>query len=64
MKAGNLGDGAAFSFFPTKVMTTFEGGMITLNDEEEDYIARSLRNQGKREWTLEDYIQTLVIVPV
>ncbi|BBA80093.1 DegT/DnrJ/EryC1/StrS aminotransferase family protein [cyanobacterium endosymbiont of Rhopalodia gibberula] len=48
VKAGNLGDGAAFSFFPTKVMTTFEGGMITLNDEEEDYIARSLRNQGKR----------------
>ncbi|YAI82280.1 MAG: DegT/DnrJ/EryC1/StrS family aminotransferase [cyanobacterium endosymbiont of Rhopalodia sterrenbergii] len=48
VKAGNLGDGAAFSFFPTKVMTTFEGGMITLNNEEEDYIARSLRNQGKR----------------
>ncbi|HAC65382.1 MAG TPA: 3-amino-5-hydroxybenzoic acid synthase [Cyanothece sp. UBA12306] len=48
VQAGNLGDGAAFSFFPTKVMTTFEGGMITLNDEQEDYIARSLRNQGKR----------------
>ena len=48
ISAGNLGDGAAFSFFPTKVMTTCEGGMITLNNEEEDYIARSLRNQGKR----------------
>ncbi len=48
VQAGNLGDGSAFSFFPTKVMTTFEGGIITLNDEEEDYIARSLRNQGKR----------------
>ncbi|MGB3508036.1 MAG: DegT/DnrJ/EryC1/StrS family aminotransferase [Microcoleaceae cyanobacterium] len=48
VSAGNLGDGAAFSFFPTKVMTTCEGGMITLNSEEEDYIARSLRNQGKR----------------
>ena len=48
VSAGNLGDGAAFSFFPTKVMTTFEGGMVTVNDEEEDYIARSLRNQGKR----------------
>ena len=47
-QAGNLADGAAFSFFPTKVMTTFEGGMVTLNSEEEDYIARSLRNQGKR----------------
>lgn len=48
IQAGNLADGAAFSFFPTKVMTTFEGGMLTLNDDEEDYIARSLRNQGKR----------------
>jgi dTDP-4-amino-4,6-dideoxygalactose transaminase len=48
VQAGNLADGGAFSFFPTKVMTTFEGGMITVNDEEEDYIARSLRNQGKR----------------
>ena len=48
IQAGNLADGAAFSFFPTKVMTTFEGGMVTLNDDEEDRIARSLRNQGKR----------------
>jgi dTDP-4-amino-4,6-dideoxygalactose transaminase len=48
VQAGNLADGASFSFFPTKVMTTFEGGMITLNDEEENLIARSLRNQGKR----------------
>lgn len=48
VQAGNLADGGAFSFFPTKVMTTFEGGMVTVNDEEEDYIARSLRNQGKR----------------
>ena len=48
VQAGNLADGAAFSFFPTKVMTTFEGGMVTVNNEEEDYIARSLRNQGKR----------------
>ncbi len=48
IQAGNLGDGASFSFFPTKVMTTFEGGMITLNDAEEAAIAYSLRNQGKR----------------
>ncbi len=33
---------------PTKVMTTCEGGMVTTNSDEEDYIARSLRNQGKR----------------
>ncbi len=48
VSAGNLADGAAFSFFPTKVMTTCEGGMITTNSVEEDYLARSFRNQGKR----------------
>jgi dTDP-4-amino-4,6-dideoxygalactose transaminase len=47
-KAGNFADGGAFSFFPTKVMTTMEGGMITTNNEEDANIARSLRNQGKR----------------
>jgi dTDP-4-amino-4,6-dideoxygalactose transaminase len=48
VKAGRLADGGAFSFFPTKVMTTGEGGMITTESVEEDYLARSLRNQGKR----------------
>ena len=48
VKAGNLADGGAFSFFPTKVMTTCEGGMITTNSDEEDAWARSFRNQGKR----------------
>jgi perosamine synthetase len=48
VKAGNLADAGAFSFFPTKVMTTCEGGMITTNSDEEDYLARSFRNQGKR----------------
>lgn len=48
VKTGHLADGAAFSFFPTKVMTTCEGGMITTDNDEEDYLARSYRNQGKR----------------
>lgn len=48
VKAGDLADGAAFSFFATKVMTTCEGGMVTTNDDEEDYLLQSLRNQGKR----------------
>ena len=48
VKSGNLADAAAFSFFPTKVMTTCEGGMITTNNDEEEYLARSFRNQGKR----------------
>ncbi len=48
VKAGALADGAAFSFFPTKVMTTGEGGMITTASVEADMLARSFRNQGKR----------------
>jgi dTDP-4-amino-4,6-dideoxygalactose transaminase len=48
VKAGRLADGAAFSFFATKVMTTGEGGMITTDSDDEAYLAQSLRNQGKR----------------
>jgi dTDP-4-amino-4,6-dideoxygalactose transaminase len=47
--AGTFGDGGAFSFFPTKVMTTMEGGMIVTNDAHHAMLARSLRNQGKRD---------------
>lgn len=46
--AGTFGDGGAFSFFPTKVMTTMEGGMITTDSQEDADLARSFRNQGKR----------------
>lgn len=49
VRAGNFGDGAAFSFFPTKVMTTMEGGLITTNDEGEWRAIKSFRNQGKRD---------------
>jgi len=31
---GSLGDAAAFSFYPTKNMTTGEGGMVTTDDDE------------------------------
>lgn len=48
LKAGNIADGGAFSFFPTKVMTTMEGGMLTTNNEAEANLAKSIRNQGKR----------------
>lgn len=49
IRAGNFADGGAFSFFPTKVMTTIEGGMITTNSEEEARLARAYRNQGRAE---------------
>ena len=45
--AGAFGDGGAFSFFPTKVMTTMEGGMVTTHDKDVADMMRSLRNQGK-----------------
>ena len=45
--AGSLGNAGCFSFYPTKVITTGEGGMITTNDDEVAERARILRDQGK-----------------
>ncbi len=45
--AGTFGVAAGFSFFPTKVMTTGEGGMVTCADELLAARLRSLRNHGK-----------------
>jgi dTDP-4-amino-4,6-dideoxygalactose transaminase len=44
--AGTFGH-AAFSFFPTKVITTFEGGMTVTADPAVAASARSYRDQGK-----------------
>ncbi len=44
--AGSLGDAAAFSFHPRKVITTGEGGMITTSDDRLARSARKLRNHG------------------
>ncbi len=46
VKAGNLSDAGSFSFFPSKVMTTGEGGMITTNNKELAELARSMRHHG------------------
>ena len=46
-RAGSIGDIACFSFFPTKVMTTGEGGMVTTNDLTYDTAIRSLKNFGR-----------------
>ena len=45
-KAGNLCDGGAFSFYPTKVMTTGQGGMITSNNSELAVVAQKMRDHG------------------
>jgi dTDP-4-amino-4,6-dideoxygalactose transaminase len=43
---GTFGDAAAFSFYPTKNMTSGEGGMIVFKDSSAARTARLYRNQG------------------
>jgi perosamine synthetase len=43
---GTFGDAAAFSFYPTKNMTSGEGGMIVLRESDKARTCRLLRNQG------------------
>jgi dTDP-4-amino-4,6-dideoxygalactose transaminase len=43
---GTWGDAAAFSFYPTKNMTSGEGGMVTTADPVIARMVRLLRNQG------------------
>ncbi len=45
--AGTFGDAAAFSFYPTKVMTSGEGGMLVTGDQAIEGEARVYRDQGK-----------------
>lgn len=45
--AGTLGDAGVFAFYPNKMMTTGEGGMLVTADREWDALFRSLRNQGR-----------------
>jgi dTDP-4-amino-4,6-dideoxygalactose transaminase len=50
-KAGMLGDVGVFSFYPNKQITTAEGGMIVTDREDWALILRSLRNQGRDEFS-------------
>jgi perosamine synthetase len=45
--AGTFGDAGCFSFYPRKVMTSCEGGMITTNDIQLAEEARCLRTIGQ-----------------
>lgn len=45
--AGAFGHAGSFSFYPTKVITSGEGGIITTDDPELDRMARGFRDQGK-----------------
>jgi dTDP-4-amino-4,6-dideoxygalactose transaminase len=46
-KVGTWADAGAFSFYPTKNMTTGEGGMVSVRDESVARRVRLLRNQGQ-----------------
>lgn len=48
-KAGSIGDMGCFSFYPTKNITTGEGGMITTDNDAFDKKARALRAHGESE---------------
>lgn len=52
---GSFGDLECFSFYPTKNMTTGEGGMITTNNDELAELLFSIRNHGreKTKWGYE-----------
>jgi len=51
LMAGSIGDAGCFSFYPTKVITTGEGGVITTNNEEMVKKSMILRDQGKENFS-------------
>lgn len=55
--AGAFGAAAAFSFYPTKVMTSAEGGMIVTGDERIAVEARIYRDQGKASFTRNAHVR-------
>lgn len=55
-KVGSIGDLGTFSFYPTKNMTTGEGGMITTNDEELDHKFDLIRDQGQSKKYIHDVL--------
>ncbi len=48
-KVGTWGIAGSFSFYPTKNMTSGEGGMVTTNDTNLARTVRLLRNQGQEQ---------------
>ncbi|HEY0722851.1 MAG TPA: DegT/DnrJ/EryC1/StrS family aminotransferase, partial [Pyrinomonadaceae bacterium] len=46
-KAGSLADAGCFSFYPTKIMTTGEGGMLVTGREDIARTVRSLQLRGR-----------------
>ncbi len=55
--AGSFGAAAAFSFYPTKVVTSGEGGMVLTSSEEIAQEARIYRDQGKGAFTANHHVR-------
>jgi perosamine synthetase len=55
--AGSWGRAAAFSFYPTKVVTCGEGGMVLTGDDGYAEEARIYRDQGKGSFTLNHHVR-------
>ena len=56
-KTGNLGDAAAFSFYPAKNLGALgDGGAITTNNEELAEVIKALRNYGSKEKYHHEYL--------
>ncbi len=45
--AGTIGDVGCFSFYPTKIITSGEGGMLVTNREDIAAFARSMQHRGR-----------------
>jgi len=56
-RAGAFGLASSFSFYPTKVMTSAEGGMIVTNDAKIAEEARIYRDQGKASFTQNAHVR-------
>ena len=56
-EAGSFGHAGCFSFFPTKVITSGEGGMLTTDDDGIAAFARSFQHRGRdMQSRIEQYI--------
>ena len=57
ISAGAFGIAGSFSFYPTKVMTSGEGGMIVTNDDRIAEESRIYRDQGKASFTVNAHVR-------
>jgi len=57
VRAGAFGIAGSFSFYPTKIMTSGEGGMIVTSDDRIADEARIYRDQGKAGFTQNAHIR-------